>query len=319
MKHIPLKALALSLCFCSCNNLQEELSEISAQEELLPIQFSVDFQEEVLPFPTTKSIPSFDIPEPTVKSAEEEKDPSVPQTEPDVLYRQIEYLVFKKGESSTLVKHKQFKLNDPDFSIIYDSLPKGEYHFCFLAHSDENISIQGETAEFEKVTDTFHRYHSQTIKAGEKVMKDISLKRIISKIEFVATDTVTSDLKDFTMNVEGYQKKIDLMTGLGVSDNATFTNTYSFKEEDFGKLNFTHAFFTFVSSKGSPLNVNLLSTNQLGESTRARKISDIQPQQNYIIRYSGHLYIPPKSNDTFTIDIVNGGIWDDTINNNLAD
>ena len=319
MKHIVLKAIACFLCFSSCNNLQEDLSDFSSDEELLPIQFRVDLQQEVLPFPKTKTMPQLDIPEPTAKGQEGENVPSVPDAPPETFYKQIDYLVYKKGISNELIKHKCFKLGDPDFSIIYDSLPRGDYHFCFLAHSDENISIQEETAEFQKVSDTFHLYLTQTIQPGEKLIKNISLRRIISKIEFVATDIVTNDLSKFKIDVQGYQNKIDLTTGLGISDNISYSSTYSFRQEDYGKINFTHSLFTFVPANNIGLNVNLLASNKKGENTRSREITDIQVQQNHIIRYTGQLYIPPKSNDTFTIDIVNEGNWAGTTNNNLAD
>lgn len=318
MRHFATQAIACLLCFCSCNNSHDELTDLSSNEDLFPIQFSIDLQKEVLPFRSTKSIPDLDISEPSTNNPSE-TDLSTPPEEDQSLYKQIDYLVYTKSSPRKLVKHKQFKIGDPDFSIIYDSLPRGSYQFCFLAHSDANIAIQGETAEFQKISDTFHLYQLQTIEAGEKLVKDVSLKRIVSKIEFVATDTVTNNLKSFAIDVTGFQKKIDLTTGLGISEGETYSSTYSFKTEDYGKLNFTHSFYTFVPANDSRLSANLKATNLQGENTRTRTIAEIQAQQNRTIRYSGHLYLPPKSNDTFTIDIINGGTWDETINNPLAD
>lgn len=319
MKHPKVQAIICLLCLCSCSNMHDELSSLEPQATFFPIQFNIDLQREVLPFPATKSIPPLDIPEPVTKNQEAEVPPTRPENGAGDLYQYIDYLVYKKDEPTVILKHKHFDLNDPDFTIVYDSLPKGEYNFCFLAHSEKDAVITGNTVEFPKVSDTFHLYFAQTIQPGEKVVKDVTLQRIISKIEFMATDIVPEDQKDFTMNVTGYQNKIDVSTGLGISSEVPYTSTYNFKESDIGKENFTHSFFTFVPSNEGKLSTNLISTNQNGERTRTRNISDIQPIMNRIIRYSGHLYIPPKSNDTFTVSTFNEGRWDDTIENNLTD
>lgn len=319
MKKKELGAIACSLCFCCCGGTDKELPVPNPQERLSPIQFTIDLQKEVLPFPVTKSIPDLNIPEPTPKDPDTEEDPSTPGIDPENLYNRIDYIVYQSGNPDILVKHKQFTPQDPDFTIVYDSLPTGNYHICFLAHSDKNISVSGQTALFNKVSDTFHLFLSQDIQAGERIIKDITLQRIVSKIEFISTDPVSKDLKSFTMDISNYQNKIDLTTGNGISQDTPYTQTDAFNDSDIGKTKFSHSFFTFIPAPEFMLKVHLTAKNRIDEVTREREVNDIQPLVNHIIRYTGILYTPKESDDTFTLDILNEGKWDSPIDKDLKD
>lgn len=319
MKKNELVAIACLLCFCCCNGTEKEVPNPDLQEELSPIQFTIDLQKEVLPFPVTKSIPELNIPEPIPQNPDAEEDPSTPDIDPDNLYNRIDYIVYQSGKPDILVKHKQFTPQDPDFTIIYDSLPSGDYHICFLAHSDKNISVSGQTALFSKVSDTFHLFLTQEVQTGERIIKDITLQRIVGKIEFISTDAVPKNLKSFTINVSNYQNKIDLTTGNGISQNTPYTQTDTFNDSDIGKTNFSHSFFTFIPASEFMLKAHLSAKNQINEVTREREVNDILPLINHIIRYTGILYTPKESDETFTLDILNDGKWDSPIDKDLKD
>ncbi|WP_455626178.1 FimB/Mfa2 family fimbrial subunit [Parabacteroides sp.] len=319
MKKKELVAIACLLCFCCCNRTEKEIPSPDLQEKSSPIQFTIDLQKEVLPFPVTKSIPELNIPEPIPQNPDAEEDPSTPDIDPDNLYNRIDYIVYQSGTPDILIKHKQFTPQDPDFTIIYDSLPAGNYHICFLAHSDKNVSVSGQTALFNKVSDTFHFFLTQEVQAGERLIKDITLQRIVSKIEFIATDAVPKDLKSFTIDVSNYQNEIDLTTGKGISQNTPYTQTDIFSSSDIGKTKFSHSFFTFVPAPEHMLKARLTAKDQIDEVTREREENNIQPIMNRIIRYTGILYTPKVSDDTFTLDILNGGKWDSPIDKDLKD
>ncbi|WP_455634579.1 FimB/Mfa2 family fimbrial subunit [Parabacteroides sp.] len=319
MKKRELGAIACLLCFCCCSGTEKEITIPDQPEKLSPIQFTIELQKEVVSFPGTKSIPELNIPEPVAQNPNAEEDPSTPDIDPDNLYNRIDYIVYQSGTPDILVKHKQFTPQDPDFTIIYDSLPAGNYHICFLAHSDKNVSVSGQTALFDKVSDTFHFFLTQEVQAGERLIKDITLQRIVSKIEFIATDAVPKDLKSFTIDVSNYQNEIDLTTGKGISQNTPYTQTDIFSSSDIGKTKFSHSFFTFVPAPEQMLKARLTAKDQIDEVTRAREESNIQPIMNRIIRYTGILYTPKVSDDTFTLDILNGGEWDSPIDKDLTD
>ncbi|WP_297907532.1 FimB/Mfa2 family fimbrial subunit [uncultured Parabacteroides sp.] len=319
MEKKDLWAIACLFCFCCCGGTEKEILIPIPQEKLLPVQFTIDLQKEVLPFPETKSIPKLDIPEPIPQNPDTEEDPSGPDIDPENLYNRIDYIVYQSGSPDILVKHKQFTPQDPDFTIVYDSLPSGNYRICFLAHSDKDISVSGQTALFNKVSDTFHLFLSQKVQAGESVIKNITLQRIVGKIEFISTDTIPKDLKSFTMNISGYQNKVDLTTGNGISQNTPYTQSYTFKDSDTGRAKIPHSFFTFIPTPESSLKVRLTAKNRIDEITRERDINDIFPLANHIIRYTGILYTPRESDDTFTLDILNDGKWSGSSDKDLED
>ena len=179
--------------------------------------------------------------------------------------------------------------------------------------------MSGQTALFSKVSDTFHLFLTQEVQTGERIIKDITLQRIVGKIEFISTDAVPKNLKSFTINVSNYQNKIDLTTGNGISQNTPYTQTDTFNDSDIGKTNFSHSFFTFIPAPEFMLKAHLSAKNQINEVTREREVNDILPLINHIIRYTGILYTPKESDDTFTLDILNGGKWDSPIDKDLKD
>lgn len=320
MKNKEFATLAgLFLTFCCCGGAEKEILEHGSGAVLFPVQFTIGLRNEVLPFPATKRIPDFNIPEPTPKNPDAGDDPSGPDVDPENLFNQIEYIVYQAGKPDVQIKHKRYTPQDPDFTIVYDSLPAGNYHLCFLAHSDKSLSVSGQTASFGKVSDTFHLFLTQEIKTGEKVVQDVTLQRVVSKIEFVATDAVPKNLKSFAMHIAGYQNRIDLTTGLGISTDTPYTRTDTFKDSDIGKTKFSHSFYTFIPATGSTLSATLTATSRIDDITRERIIDDIQPVRNQIVRYTGVLYTPRESDDTFTLDVLNGGKWGDTIDNKLED
>lgn len=294
---------------------ENELPVPEKSKTLIPLQFEIEPERSEMPFSRTKSMPALNIPEPIAHNKGEQQ----PEPAEGELYNTIDYVVYKRGNSNELIKKRQFKLGDPDFNIIYDSLPEGNYNICFLAHSDRSISISGQSAQFSKVSDAFHLALQQDVKAGERIVKDINLKRIVSKIEFVSNDAVSEQMKEFSINVENYQDKIDLISGLGISNGKSFTSSYIFKPSEVGKRGMSHSFMTFVPANSSKLTASITAKDKLGAIRRSWKVDDLTPIANKTIRYTGILYTPKVSDDTFTIDIINSGAWDSAVENQLKE
>lgn len=316
MKKKDVLAITSLFCLCGCSNPEKEI--VPARQPLFPLQFSVRMEPENLPFPATKSIPPLTIPEPSPNTSAGET-PTPPGGNTDELYMYLDYLVFQANEPDRIVKHKHYTSDDTDFGIVYDSLPAGDYQLCFLAHSDKGISLSNRTATFAKVADTFWAFQNQTVGSGAEIVQDLDLYRIISQVEFVSTETIPQNLKRFEMSISGFQDKIDLTTGTGLSENTPYTYTYAFQPGDVGKTRFTHSFQTFIPAKGKTLNVRLTAYDPDGNVTHERDVTGIEPIRNRIIRYTGKLYTPPGSDDTFTIHIPNDGKWEDPIENELND
>ena len=57
---------------------------------------------------------------------------------------------------------------------------------------------------------------SLTSMLSEITNKDVSLQRIVSRIEFMATDSVSDILKQFDMEIDGISNQLDIATGQGI-------------------------------------------------------------------------------------------------------
>ena len=51
MKKKELVAIACLLCFCCCNGTEKEVPNPDLQEELSPIQFTIDYKRKYYPSP----------------------------------------------------------------------------------------------------------------------------------------------------------------------------------------------------------------------------------------------------------------------------
>ncbi|MGM9798075.1 MAG: hypothetical protein ACI3ZY_11005 [Parabacteroides sp.] len=315
MNNVNFKAIVLLLSLLlSCTTENEspfEEKPIVLSSQRIPIKFKLDLAQEVLPFPQTKAMPSLDVGEPISKSDEEgggttPSDPVTPDVATDEYYQYLEYIVYTAG-SDVPLKRTRFSLNDEETNgitaSVVDSLLPGSYHFCFLAHSDAQVSFNEQTATFKKVGDTFHLYTTMDITEGSVVSQTYLLNRIIGRIEFVSTDKVAENLASFQISVENYPFSIDLATGIGRSSNSKYMQTDSFTDEQKGQNRQTHSFFSFQPTTSEQLIINLIAKDNEGNVTRVRENIQSTPEWNRIIRYTGVLYTPKVSDDTFNIEI----------------
>lgn len=308
-------ALACVLYLTDCDSSSPE--EVIPQTKFFPVQFSIQMEKEILSFPTTRSMPDNVIPEPTVSKAGEN------DAELNELCSTIEYVVFKDEEIPTLIKHKHLTYDptdlDADFSCIYDSLPQGDYKFHFLAHNSKNAVLSGSTFSFDSISDTFHEMLSLHIGVAEIINKDISLQRIVSRIEFMATDSVSDILKQFDMEIDGISNQLDITTGQGIKTPDKQILSYTFKNEEIGEVNKVHSFYTFIPPTDNKIAVHLSAIAKNDEPIRERQIDNIIPEKNKIIRYKGRLYSRSESDDTFQISIYNNGEWEEITDVELPD
>lgn len=295
------------LALFSCNS-----SEQDSQEETFPIKFSLLLKEEILSFPETRGIPPLDISEPVV-DVEGKDAGSLAE-----LCATIEYIVFKEGENTPFRK-VTFTREEMDFGKISDQLPRGEYEFILVAHNASSLEISGNHLIFDRVTDTFHYAFYLEIVPGDRIEETITLYRIVSKIEFVATDLVPEDAKELTIQLSKYPRALDLSTGCGVvpeGDTPFFTYPLA---GHIGKTDITHAFFTFVPEGETFFTANLNTRNTEGGILHERTVEKIQPIVNKIIRYKGRLYNPSGSDEKFTVILDENGKWSETIEKELED
>ena len=181
--------LAYALCLAGCNDAPS-FEEGVPQIKVSQIMFNIQMEKEVISFPQTKSMPDNTIPEPFAPS-KAEGNPELNE-----LCSTIEYVVFKEENGvSVFSKHKQFVYDpsdlDADFGCIYDSLPQGNYTFYFIAHNSPMATLSESIFSFDEISDTFYKGLPLEIGVAEEINESIVLDRIVSRIEFMATDPIT--------------------------------------------------------------------------------------------------------------------------------
>lgn len=271
-----------------------------------PIQFHVDFTEDVRPFPETRSMPDNTIPEPELPASSTGAIP----------YNRLEYVVFRTG-SDTPFKQKRYTENDDDFGIVYDSLPEGDYRIGFLAHSSPNpVLSENRIFSFDSISDTFFLLQELAVARGEEIRTDILLKRVVSRIEFIAKDPVPAHLHQFDLNVGNYPNRFDLLAGTGLAAPDSVRLSRLFAPEEAGAPATCHAFYCFGPETGKPVGVMLNALDNNQEVYYARTVV-VQPQIDKIVRYRGYLYTVPVSDDAFSCEVDTS--WSGTIENELPD
>lgn len=310
MKKKELCAVACLIGFAGCSSPASD--EIEIVKNYFPVQFSVQLQKEILPFsPATRSMPPNTIPEPTVPEGDNA------DKELGDLCSCIEYVVFGQDETGKPVKHRTYQITEPDidFGIVYDTLPAGNYRVCFLAHNSKEAAFAKNVFSFAEVSDAFYHTASFSLGENEESYKDISLERIIGRIEFRASDLVPEEIDRFELSVSNYPGRFDILTGLGVASSAPYRLTHRFTIEEKGKPDTSHSFLSFIPADTTKLSVTLTALDVANDTLRTRTVSDILPLQNKTIRYTGILYTPPQTNapdNTFQLSIGNNGNWGST-------
>ncbi len=316
MKQLLPLAFTAMLFFSACDN--QQIADTDFQSTLFPVQFTIHMEKEVIPFPGTRSIPDYNLPEPESSTTPETSESTLSE-----LCTQLEYLVYKEGETPVLVKHRKYawdpKNPDLDFGIVYDSLPQGNYQICFLAHNSPQNAFAENQFNFERVSDSFYKQLSLPIDVAEVINQDVLLNRTVSRIEFMATDVIHSGLKQFEIHSTGQASQFNILTGKGVASTEKLVHTTTFTEDQLGLKDHIQSFYTFIDDAQPIIDVELLALDFADNLIRKRTINSIRPEINKIIRYKGRLYSRSESDDTFQLSIFNNGVWETTTEEELPE
>ncbi|OAV72983.1 hypothetical protein Barb6_00643 [Bacteroidales bacterium Barb6] len=300
MKKKDYLAFVCLFCLLGCSKPDINLMP----EKKFPVRFSLRLNTEVLPF--TRALP----PDPPLDPDE--------VCELNELCNTMDYIVFKEEDTTTPIRNRKYDLSYVDFGIVYDHLSPGNYKVVFIAYTSCVTTLSGHVMTFDRLSDTFHSAFTLKIQSEESLTKDVSLNRIVGKIEFVATDVLPTEIMCLTAEITPYSKQLDVITGkstvpLGSTESYTMKYEYSSKQK--GKTNLLFEFLTFIPSSNEKFDVETRALTASSEIARQRNINGVTPLANRTIRYTGQLYTPAASDDTFDIEIEENGKWGDTIEN----
>ncbi len=313
MKKKTIWAFAGLIGFLSC----QPSDTVPPPEEAntIPLHFVLRLNEEVLPF-STKGMPPFDLPEPVpLKSTPE---PEADEKEVGDVCRVIEYIVYDNGQPADTLRHRRFLRGEDDYGIVYDSLPEGRYTIAFLAHSSTHTEVTDQVMQFDEVTDTFWKKTNLQVARGAEISQSVILERIVSRIEFTTKETVPENLKNFHLTSAPQYNRVDVLTGTGLAAGTPYVLSHLFTEEEQGAANLSFGFLSFVPGTGDPLlSITLVAEDTAGADRYRQTVPSVKPLANRLVRYTGYLFTPPASGDTFHLSI--GNVWGEpdehTLNN----
>lgn len=303
MKTTTLSVFVYLLCFAACSQSTPE-PEVIRQK--CSVQFYIQPTPEIVPFQPTKSIPGGIPPEPGTSTPEGDGEASR-------LFTQIEYVVYDK-ESSEQIHKKQFTEDgNEDFgTFLYDEFEPGSYTVCMLAHSAQDISFADNTVNFDNISDTFFATREINIDGSQDQTVEIILRRIVSRVEFVATDDIPQPATLFHLQISGLYNTFDLLTGEAGNTPSEHSIQYRFTATD--KLNnskYKTSFLTLVPA-GTPASIKEVTLETLDSDNNplyTQTLKNIPLYANRTTRYTGTLFPTGLINGTFELSVENNGAW----------
>lgn len=286
--------IALFVCL-SCSKSLE-----IPEEETCKVEFRLQLSPEILPFPTTKAMPGGDPDEPSLST-------------PNGLFNRLEYTLYI-DEHPAAIKSLSLDPSYEDFGqYMYEELPRGRYKASFLAHSAGSAERNQNIVTFPLMKDVFFKQITFEMDGKTDIAKEVQLDRMVSRVEFVATDAVPDSVVRLLINAKQIYNAFDLFTGVATEDFMLYNKEHLLsKLEKQNKSGNKHTFYTFVPAGKTIEEASLIALTQNNDTTRHRQVSHIPIAINRLIRYTGSLYSPDISGATFDLSITDNGAWADS-------
>ena len=319
MKKFLFLCLASAGLLSACSSDSESLEVID--EGTVSVRFYLELQPDVVPF-GTRVMPGGLPAEPSVVEEPPVSEPEEPIEEPaESMFSCLEYVVFDQDDR--IIKHQQLKSEEGNTTemMVADEFSPGVYQICFLAHSSSDIQLEGNNMVFpDEVSECFYYSEEFEVEIGDDMTENFTLTRVVSRVEFVATDNeIPDDITSFKVETSGIYKTFDLLYGYAAKETSAFTLTHVFTDDDREPGNApVHAFYTFVpeGEENSLTKATLQALDAEEEPVREKEITDIPIYPNRITRYSGILYT--NATDA-SFNLVINTDWGEAIEEDIKD
>ena len=318
MKKFLFLCLASAGLLSACSSDSESLEVID--EGTVSVRFYLELQPDVVPF-GTRVMPGGLPAEPSVVEEPPVSEPEEPIEEPaESMFSCLEYVVFDQDDR--IIKHQQLKSEEGNTTemMVADEFSPGVYQICFLAHSSSDIQLEGNNMVFpDEVSECFYYSEEFEVEIGDDMTENFTLTRVVSRVEFVATDEIPGDITSFKVETSGIYKTFDLLYGYAAKETSAFTLTHVFTDDDREPGNApVHAFYTFVpqGEENTLTKATLQALNAKEEPVREKEITDIPIYPNRITRYSGILYT--NATDA-SFNLVINTDWGEAIEEDIKD
>lgn len=208
----------------------------------------------------------------------------------------IEVIPVGQTNAKTYVFHQ--KKSDEDFGKLSLRLPIGDYKIVAVAsNATEQVDITSSslvTFPGDFPTDMAYVYKEFSVKSGANTVS-CDMKRSVSKLSFVSTDVITSDISKIELVYVGkISNSLNPSTGLGVLgdvETKTMTKTYtSFAKPD-GKLDRVslNSFF-LLPSESVTIQTDIKIYNTKGTVIKSLHFDEVILKRNHATTYTGPMF-----------------------------
>lgn len=205
----------------------------------------------------------------------------------DSLCKTLLLAVYKDDFLDTLVTQST---TDSGFGNISFSLPRGVYRFVALAHSsakqpDMNVA---EHIDFGSKNMSDVLLWSDKVSVGNDTALNITMKRVVAKVEICSTDSLHSGETEFYVKYTGGSYVLDATTGCAPYHFDDF-KIVKLSKEDSGKP-LSVSFYTFPTSADTLRELIFHTSNKKGVIIDEKTINNVPIKANFITHLSGKLH-----------------------------
>lgn len=225
-------------------------------------------------------------------------------------FKRLDIAIFPvdKSKNDSVYHIKQLS-SDGDYGTLSIRLPIGEYTMVAVASkNDTGVSIESPSlANFlgESVTDMAYVCQAIHVKSGTTSATCL-LKRSLTKMVLVSSDTITSNIGKVEMSYKGFlSKSFNPTTGYGIKDGneMTFTKSFVFTDKNRPHSEVHLNFYSFIPEDMEEISVGVKVYDIQGEMLKELMFDNVKLQLNHVTTYKGPLFTSGSMFD-FTFDNV---------------
>lgn len=207
----------------------------------------------------------------------------------------IEVIPVGQANAKTYVFHQ--KNSDEDFGKLSLRLPIGDYQIVAVASkATEQVDITSSslvTFPGDFPTDMAYVYKEFSVKSGANTVS-CDMKRSVSKLSFISTDYITSDISKIELVYVGkISNSLNPSTGLAVLgdvETKTMTKTYSFTDANRPTKDVSLNSFFLLPSESVTIQTDIKIYNTKGSVIKSLHFDEVTLKRNHATTYTGPMF-----------------------------
>lgn len=195
--------------------------------------------------------------------------------------------------------------SNSDFGNITDELPVGTCTIYFIGHNSTecNLNQENNIITFDKISDTFIYSKDIEVKEEGAYINPIVLERAVGKLEIIGEDAIPNNAKRIVFSLTNHYSSYSLVSNQAMGDKTTTTREWEYASNNIGKENVSYSIYSFISDLPNISYLSITSYDLLNNIIKEINIPNIQLYKNKIVRYTGKLFTPDTTENSFNISI----------------